>query len=129
MQKTSGEVVWGIFLHLFTDDSSRMGYVFPIKFKHSAELALSQVIQEVADSDGLSCRTTRCDGGGNFKGRFKQLTIDLGGNKVVAVALTNLSGKQSLSQDVASSSVSFGPECWALLIFLPHFGLRPSRRR
>ena len=65
-------------LAMFTDDMSRMRWVVMIKTKDEAAGALSQVIQDVADLEGICIGKIRCDGGGEFRGRFQALAESLG---------------------------------------------------
>lgn len=63
---------------MFTDDSSRMRFGFPITTKDETAEALQQLVQEEADPLGLNVGTVHCDGGGEFKGRFRALCVSLG---------------------------------------------------
>jgi len=62
---------------MFTDDMSRMRWVVIIKTKNEAADALSQVIQDGADPEGICIGKISCDGGGEFRGRFQALTESL----------------------------------------------------
>ena len=63
---------------MLTDDMSRMRWVVIIKTKDEAVDALSQVIQDATDPEGICISKIRCDGGGEFRGRFQALTESLG---------------------------------------------------
>ena len=58
---------------MFTDDMSRMRWVVTTKTKDAAAYALSQVIQHVADPEGICIGKMRCDGGDELRGRFEAL--------------------------------------------------------
>ena len=58
---------------MLTDDMSRMRWVVIIKTKDEAVDALSQVIQDATDPEGICISKIRCDGGGEFRGRFQAL--------------------------------------------------------
>ena len=65
-------------LAMFTDDMSRMRWVVIVKTKDEVADALRQVIQDVADPEGICIDKIRCDGGGKFRGRFQALAESLG---------------------------------------------------
>ena len=57
---------------------SRIRWVVIIKTKDEAADALKQVIQDVADPEGICTGRIRCDGGGEFERRFQALAESLG---------------------------------------------------
>ena len=63
---------------MFTDDMSRMRWVVIIKTKNEAADALSQVIQDIADPEGICIGKIRCDGEGEFRGSFQALAESYG---------------------------------------------------
>ena len=58
---------------MFTDDMSRMRWVVSFKTQDEAAGALSQVIHDVADPEGIDMGKIRYDGGGQFRGRCQAL--------------------------------------------------------
>ena len=50
-----------------------MRWVVIIKTKDEVADPLSQVIQDVADLEGICIGKNRCDGGGELRGRFQAL--------------------------------------------------------
>ena len=66
------------YLIMFTDDMSRMRWIYALKSKDEAVGALEEFIKDVADPEGLCIGRIRCDGGGEFKGRFFELAESLG---------------------------------------------------
>ena len=65
-------------LAMFTDGMSRMRWVVIIITKDEAAEALSQVIQHVADPEDICIGKIKCDGEGEFRGRFEALAESLG---------------------------------------------------
>ena len=63
---------------MFTEDMSHMRWGVIIKTKDEAADALNQEFQDVPDPKGICIGKTRCDGGGEFKGRFQALAQSLG---------------------------------------------------
>ena len=63
---------------MFADDMSRMRWVVLIRTKDEAADALKLVVQDVADAEGICVGNIRCNGGGQFKGRFQALAESLG---------------------------------------------------
>ena len=54
------------YVTMFTDDMTQMRWAIPIKTKDEAVDALRLLVREVADPEGISIGTIRCDGGGEF---------------------------------------------------------------
>ena len=65
-------------LAMFTDGVSRMRWVVIIKTKDEAADVLSQVIRDVSYPERICIGKIRCDGGGEFRGRFEALVELLG---------------------------------------------------
>ena len=63
---------------MFTDDMSRMRWVVLIRTKDEAVDALKQVVEDIADPEGMCVGKIRCDGGGEFKGGIQALAESLG---------------------------------------------------
>ena len=63
---------------MFTDDMTRMRWIYAMKSKDEAAEALENFVKDVADPEGLCIGRIRCDGGGEFKGRFYGLADSLG---------------------------------------------------
>ena len=66
------------YVTMFTDDMTRMRRAIPMKTKDEAVDALRLLVREVADPEGISIGTIRCDGGGEFQGMFENLAKSLG---------------------------------------------------
>lgn len=63
---------------MFTDDMSRTRWVRLIKTKDEAAEVLQQVITQVADPEGVNIGEIRCNGWGEFEGRFLALAGPFG---------------------------------------------------
>ena len=113
---------------MFADDMSRMRWVVLIRTKDEAADALKQVVQDVADPEGICVGKIRCDGGGQFKGRFQNAGSHLESR---SRPTHRTSRKEILSQSVvlAPSSVLRAAYFWELPTFLRNCGVKRSQLR
>ncbi|CAB1121517.1 unnamed protein product [Ectocarpus sp. CCAP 1310/34] len=63
---------------MFTDDLSRMRFVFLLKTKDGVAESLQELIQNEADPLGICIGKVHCDGRADFKGRFQALCESMG---------------------------------------------------
>lgn len=60
------------YLAIFTDEMSRMCWIYALKSKDDAVEALREFDKDVADPERLCIGRIRCDGGGEFQGRSSE---------------------------------------------------------